>query len=198
VWPDKPPKGSRVGFASTNAMAPDQHDTSELFDELRQCARDAARQRMGRQLSSQDTPSDVAQSVVLELLAKADRIEYRGDAAARALTRQLVLSKLGRRARRMRAHPVPRSADSLPPAVDHATGPAGRVEHNEQLALLRAKISSLTAPERNVLHLHLEGMAHAEIAATLGLSVANSYKLFSRARDKLQHWLAETGLAESL
>jgi len=56
---------------------------------------------------------------------------------------------------------------------------------------LRSCIANLSKHERDVLRLWMEGRRHPEIAAELGLSLANSYKLFARARASLESRLAK-------
>lgn len=160
-------------------------------------ARARATARRVAQRARESDRSDLAQSVVRELLQAADRLDYRGEAAFDALVRSMFAHKLRRKLSRARAgrrdvrREVPTAdadTDSVATPVDRspASDPAQVARAAELRALLQARIEELPARTREVLLLRANGLTAAEVAATLGLTEANAQKIYTRARAQIE------------
>ena len=165
-------------------------DLADLLELARRVVRDAAR-RMPGAVARFDTPSDLAQSVVRELLKHADQLEYRGDAdlagLARRILRRKVTEKL-RRALSQRRDAGRDDPEAAEPAADDPS-PSRQAATAELERLLGALLDRLPAREREVLHRRMQGQTHDVIAAALGITRANSEQLLSRARAKIREAL---------
>lgn len=165
----------------------------EVIEEVHRYAHAEARRQL-RAGGGELTASDLAQSVVREVLETGNRLEYRGPAELRALTRQILAHRIADRLRRRRAarrdsgREVSLPSESATPealggAPDPSPSEAAKV--GELRDRLQQRLSLMTETERKVLLLRLEGLQHDEISRALGISVANSFKTLSRLRQKL-------------
>jgi RNA polymerase sigma factor (sigma-70 family) len=167
-------------------------DLAALLARARATARRAA-----AQAAPPPDRSDLAQSVVRELLRVADRLDYRGEAAFDALVRSIFVHKLRKKLARARAgkRDVRREVAAAGTEVGEAAVPVDRSPANDpvQMALaadlrarLQAQIEELGAREREVILLRASGLTAGEVAAKLGLTEANAQKIYTRTRAELE------------
>jgi len=166
-------------------------------------ARATARRAAARAAPAPDR-SDLAQSVVRELLRVADRLDYRGEAAFDALVRSIFVHKLRKKLRRAHAgkRDVRREMATAGTEVGEVPVPVDRSPSNDpvQMALaadlrarLQARIEELAAREREVILLRASGLTAGEVAAKLGLTEANAQKIYTRTRAELEAALLDEG-----
>lgn len=183
---------------SPRPVPPSQTELEEFL--RRQLPRLAGfvRRRAGA-LLNKESGSDLVQSVCREVLADfgAGKLELRGETPFQRWLYQAALLKLRDRRRYWAAEQ--RAADLRAPAAasaaDHAAraawlssvaSPSGELLRQEELAVVEACFAQLEPRQREVLELsRLEGKSHAEIAAQLSISEANSRMLLSRALARL-------------
>jgi RNA polymerase sigma factor (sigma-70 family) len=171
---------------------------ADLLALVRDVVRQLAQQRMGPALAAREAPSDLAQTVVLEILQHADRIEDRGAASTRALAKTVLVRKLADRVRAARAGKRGGAAAAQELVTDDGSrpgvplpaapgpSPAASAADRDLMQHVNNLLDRLTARERAVFELRLAGKAHAEIAAALGISVDYSQRLLADARSKLR------------
>ncbi|MBL8841157.1 MAG: sigma-70 family RNA polymerase sigma factor [Planctomycetes bacterium] len=150
------------------------------------------RRRAGAGLMAQESGADLAQSVCRELLERLrdGRFDYRGEAAFKQWLYQAALLKLRDRrdfhgaARREAGRRVGESAAEGVAASDPT--PSQQAVARERAAEVVAALAKLPPESRRVIELaRFEGKSHAEIAAELGITVAASRQLLSRALARL-------------
>lgn len=116
---------------------------------------------------------------------------FRGEASPRTWVYRIAL----RCALKVRAHRPP-PAGALDDAAEPARAPDAELDAREEARRLQAALAALPAEHRAVLSLStLEGVAHQEIAAILGIPAGTVGSRLHAARKKLQAALAEAPLA---
>ena len=159
------------------------------------------RRRMGPELTSRESASDIVQSTCRELLRGASGYQDRGEASFQHWIRSAAEHKLANRARHWRAA---RRADgdaaletdgSRPePASPAAQDPLQEALLREETERLRRAFESLPEEYRRViLRFQVEGASQAEIAAELGRSSEAVRKLIARAMARLSAALEDRG-----
>lgn len=155
----------------------------------------------GELVRRQESASDLAQSVCREALEslRSGRFRYQGEGPFRQWLYRAAVMKLLNRHRHWNAERRdPRRAtplaaggdDSLEPArapepADSAT-PSLDAVWSEELERFQAAFAQLSERHQEVVRLHhVDGLSHAEIAARLETSEANSRMLLSRALGRL-------------
>jgi RNA polymerase sigma factor (sigma-70 family) len=149
------------------------------------------RRRMGPELASRESASDIVQSTCRELLRNASGYQERGEASFQHWLRCAAEHKLANRARHWRA--VRRADGEIPPGEPppEARSPAGEDPLQEALLReeaerLRLAFASLPEEYRRVLvRFQIEGATQAEIGAELGRSSEAVRKLVARALARL-------------
>lgn len=147
------------------------------------------RRRMGRELESKESASDIAQSTARELWNSAD-FEDRGEASLQRWLRVAAEHKIKNRARHWRAFGR-QSLQSLD-ALDGWAG-AGRAETPSEDLMLREErerldraLSALPAEYRTVIRrVQIDGADYAEVARELQRSPEAVRKLLARALARL-------------
>ena len=84
-----------------------------------------------------------------------------------------------------------RAIAAAPPVVEAAHSPEQDLLASEQNRRLAAALRRMPLPYRQTLSLALEGMSHAEIAATLDISLANVAIRINRGKEMLKALLDE-------
>ena len=173
-------------------------DLPQLLELVRALMRELARRKASPLITAREDASDLAQSVVLELLRAKDRIDYRGPAATTALAREILVRLLSDKLRALRTHKrdarrelrLPTGDDSAAttpvPATRKGTGPFSRASNRELIELGNRRLAQLSERERDVLARRDAGQSHREIAQALGISEEYSQRLLSDARKKLR------------
>lgn len=170
-------------------------DLAEILAMVRAVARELARRTWPRVMARED-PSDLAQSVVVELLTGADRLDFRGVAAARGLATRILSRLISDRLRMLRTRKRDASREVSLAAVNrdptlrqhslHADDPAAAITSRELLELGRQRLQRLPVREREVFSMRTAGASHREIAELLGISEAYSQRLLADARNRLR------------
>ena len=146
-----------------------------------------------------ESAGDLALSVCREALEslRGGRFEYRGEGPFRQWLYRAAVMKLCTRHRHWRAERRDPAREVAPEAelgvaqALHERTPSMDAVWNEDLARFQEAFGALPERYREVIALHhVEGLAHAEIAARLGTSEANSRVLLSRALGRLASHLA--------
>lgn len=143
-----------------------------------------------RVLACEYAADDAAQDALLA--AFRHFASFRGDAAFRTwLYRIAVTTALGYLRRQRRAREEPLADPELPrELVDPAPRPDDVASTNQLAARVRAALPAVPAAQRAVLELRLSDHSEPEIAARLGISVANVKIRAFRARGQLRELLA--------
>jgi RNA polymerase sigma factor (sigma-70 family) len=187
--------GAGGGGAAGQGPLGARGDLDDLLELARRVAHAAAR-RVPLAVARIDAPSDLAQSVVRELLKNADRLEYRGDADFAGLARSILRRKVTEKLRRALAQRRDGGRDAQEPEAEPAAedpSPSRQAAAAELERLLGALLDRLPAREREVLHRRMQGQTHEVIAAALGITRVNSEQLLSRARAKIREALEARG-----
>ncbi len=155
------------------------------------------RRRAGA-LLRRESGADLVQSVCREVLAdlRAQKMEFRGETPFQRWLYQAALLKLRdrrrywaaeQRAQELHAAPAASAPDAARAAwLSSIVSPSAVILRQEELALVEECFAQLEPRQRDVLQLsRLEGKSHAEIAAQLSISEANSRMLLSRALARL-------------
>ncbi len=174
-------------------------DLPGLLALVREVVRQLATLKMGPLLAAREAPSDLAQTVVLEILQHADKIEDRGEASTRALAKTVLVRKLADRVRAAQSHKrgggAPKelvetddSKPAIPPPAADGPGPATIVADRDLIEHVGTLAKCLRERERAVFEMRVAGKSHTEIAAALGISPDYSQRLLADAREKLRKW----------
>jgi RNA polymerase sigma-70 factor, ECF subfamily len=144
-----------------------------------------------RILKCEHAANDATQDALLS--AFRHRASFRGDAAFRTwLYRIALTTSLGhlRKQKRSREDAVEDLELLARPLVDPGPRPDEIVAANELVARVRAVLPRVPEIQREVLALRLAEQTEVEIAATLGITVANVKIRGFRARNQLREVLA--------
>jgi RNA polymerase sigma factor (sigma-70 family) len=160
-----------------------------IIDAVWKLAHEEARRCLHAPLRAKETPSELAQSVVAEILLREGQLEYRGEAALRGLVKAILVAKLTARVRKhlakrrdvRRETTTASSLGDVTPAAPGAS-PASIVVWREMIDRAEAEIAKLPEREQRILRLGTAGKTAKEIAAAEGLSEANAQKILWRAR----------------
>ena len=139
-------------------------------------------------VARRETPSDLAQSAIREVLEAAGKLENRGPEALRALIKQVVTHKLHEK---LRYHGAQRRSQKQEvrwtehggAAAETTDDPAEKAVARETADEEQQLLKSLSPRETEVIEMRLRGMSHRDIAAELGISEDSSSKILSRARE---------------
>ncbi len=162
------------------------------------------RRRMGPELASRESASDIVQSTCRELLRSASDYEERGEASFQHWIRSAAEHKLANRARHWRAARRGDGEESLDadgavpdPVSPAAEGPLQEALLREEAERLRGAFQSLPGEYRRVIvRFQIDGASQAAIAAELGRTSEAVRKLIARAMSRLSAAL-EAGGAQS-
>jgi RNA polymerase sigma-70 factor, ECF subfamily len=159
----------------------------------------------GELVRAKESAADLAQSVCREVLEslKAGRLAYHGEAEFKQwLYRAAVMKMMNRRRfytadrRDVRAEEAALDASAFPgvAAASEVVSPSRAAAWQEELALFERAFAQIPENYREVIALHhIEQLSHAEIAARLGISEANSRMLLSRALARLARFVKPDG-----
>lgn len=150
-------------------------------------------------IGARESPDDLAQSVCLEVLERlgSERLEYRGEAQFRQWLYQAALHKLQMRHRYYRRERRDVAREAAPAAGDEqrsqwealfaASGtPSQGAMRREDLARLQRAIEELPPEQHEIIRLaRIEGLAHRDIAARLGVTESHARVLLARAMARL-------------
>ncbi len=162
------------------------------------------RRRMGPELASRESASDIVQSTCRELLRGASGYEERGEASFQHWIRSAAEHKLANRARHWRAARRADGAEALEvdaampePVSPAAEGPLQEAQLREEAERLRCAFESLPAEYRHVIvRFQIDGASQALIAGELGRTSEAVRKLIARAMSRLSGAL-EDGAPQS-
>jgi len=166
--------------------------------------RDFLSARTGSLLRSQESASDLVQSVCREILQDRASFEYRGDAAFRSWLFEAARRKIVDRHRYYTRAKRDVGALTLLPEADgpalasprHA--PEEEASLRERVLAVEAALDELPADYRRVILLvHVAGRSHREVAAALGRTPAATRNLLPRALARLARVLRRDGTASS-
>jgi RNA polymerase sigma factor (sigma-70 family) len=158
------------------------------------------RKNVGPEVLAKESSSDVVQSVCREVLGDLARLEYRGEAAFRALLQQAALRKLIDRQRYYRAEKrdvgrerdasATLSASELRALRSSMHSPSAAALEAEELARLEQAFARLSEPDRQLIRwVHIEGLPHSVVAERLATTESNTRKQLSRALARLSRIL---------
>lgn len=179
----------------TRASQGDRAAVLALLEEHLPGLRAFLRRRMGPALAARESAVDLVQSVCREVLERLsdERLEYRGAAEFKQWLYNAAMFKLRNRFKYWDAQR--RDADEQPFTLDRSTSaallrslwtPSEAASLNEELARFEAALAQLTEPQQRVIVLaKLEGRAHGEIAAQLGITEGHSRVLLARGLARL-------------
>ena len=165
----------------------------DLFSRHRPALEAYLRRRVGRRLRTQESFSDLTQSVCREILVDAEQLDFDDERAFRGLLMKAADRKIVERHRYHhrakrdvdRTHIVA-DVDSFEAARAREPTPSQAAADQEQSVQLQHALEALPGEYRDVLLMaHGMGMSHAEMAARLGRSEVASRKLLSRALARL-------------
>jgi RNA polymerase sigma factor (sigma-70 family) len=153
------------------------------------------RRRMGTELASRESVSDIVQSTCRELLRSVSRFEDRGEASFQRWVQGAAEHKLQNRARHWNAARRGARPASLGSSKEdeHADPPAPSSSRPSQDALLREEAERLerafrSLPEdyrRVIVRSQVDGATHEELARELGRTPEAVRKLVARALARL-------------
>lgn len=180
----------------TDALAA-RADLPQILAMVRALIRELASRKMSSLLAVREDASDLAQSVVLELMQNGGVLQFRGPESTKALAREILTRLLSDKIRALRTGKRDRRRESVLPDDDDSralqpqpTAPAGDpallAEARERLQRGEQLLGMLSAREQDVIRRRLAGQGHREIAAAMGISVALSQRLLSDARKRLR------------
>lgn len=130
---------------------------------------------------------DLVQDMILALMQALPR--FRGDSALGTFVYRVATNQaLDRLARRP---PATIELSDAPDVPDPSPGPERRYGEHDRRERLLAAVRHLPLSLRQVIILVLEGVAHAEIAAILGITENNVAVRANRARARLRELLSE-------
>lgn len=155
---------------------------SRFAGQARSWARRLARGRLSPEQRRHYDSEDAAQSALLRAVRGFSGCWRRNRARFMRYLGLCVGWVIVDRARRRRSEHALPPLDSL--AVN-TTGPAGLVEHQEELERLRQAISKLPAGQRKVIELFLAGWSPPDIARMLERKLDLVHQQLSRARRRL-------------
>jgi RNA polymerase sigma-70 factor (ECF subfamily) len=153
------------------------------------------RKRMGPELRSHESASDIVQSTYRELLRGAARFEDQGEPSFENWVRKAAEHKLQNRARHWRAER--RAGEGLDvrehePASPPSSRPTQEARLREEAERLAHAFAALNSEERQVLvRSQIDGVSHATLALELGLSSEAVRKRVARALARLSTELEE-------
>lgn len=157
------------------------------------------RRRMGPELASRESASDIVQSTYRELLKGASRYEDRGDAGFQRWMQGAAENKLRNRARHWRAQRRQDGARALDgpdgealfePAARDDEGPIHHAMLREEIERLHRAFDALTPEYRLVLtRSQIDGASYDEIGRELGRTPEAVRKLVARALSRLSSTL---------
>lgn len=159
------------------------------------------RRRMGPELASRESASDIVQSTCRELLRGASGYEDHGEGSFQNWIRSAAENKLRNRARHWQAarraggelglEPGANAAEPVSPA---ARGPSQDAMLREEVERLQRAFESLPEEYRRVLvRFQIEGASQAEIAREMGRTSEAVRKLVARAMARLSAELEDGG-----
>jgi RNA polymerase sigma-70 factor (ECF subfamily) len=162
------------------------------------------RRRMGPELASRESASDIVQSTCRELLRGAAAFEDRGDASFQRWVQAAAEHKLQNRARHWRAqrrqgrHQSLDAGDSGEHGIDAEASDSARPSQDamlrEETQRLARAFSTLPPEYRQVLvRSQIQGASHAEIASEMGRTPEAVRKLVARAMARLSAGLEPSG-----
>jgi len=159
------------------------------------------RRRMGPELASRESASDIVQSTCRELLRSASGYEERGEQCFQNWIRSAAEHKLANRARHWRAtcradgeESLEAGSASREPTSPATEGPLQEALLHEEAERLRRAFESLPEEYRRViLRFQVDGASQAVIAQELGRSSEAVRKLIARAMSRLSAALEDSG-----
>ena len=178
------------------SSAGDRTALEELLVRHYALVRAFVRLRLDPATRQRESVSDLVQSICREVLGRADRFDYRGEAAFRAWLCEAALHKIRdrrdyhRAQRRDPAREMAAATDAgwsdLAAVYRTTIDPVGRLLRIEEMEQLERAFDDLPDDQREALTLRsLCGAGYAEIAARTGRSEDATRKLVSRARARL-------------
>lgn len=192
-----------------SASEGDEAAIERLLDDHLPALRGYIARRAGALVRERESVSDLAQSVCREVLERlrGGRLAYQGPAAFKQWLYRAAVMKMMTRHRHWQAAKrdagrevrpgAPAEGESMaPPAaadMAHAPGftPSEHAVRQEDLMHFEEAFARLSERYQEVVVLHhVEALSHAEIAARLETSEANSRMLLSRALGRLATYLA--------
>lgn len=151
------------------------------------------RMQIAAPLRALEAETDVVQSVCREILARPDRVEFRGDREFRSWLFCAVLNKLRDKVRHHHAQrrdvrrelPVP-TDEALLSGYASLVTPSRAAVAREEVARIEAACERLNERQRAVLAMaRIAGMSHADIARALDCTEVASRQLLNRALARL-------------
>jgi RNA polymerase sigma-70 factor (ECF subfamily) len=155
------------------------------------------RLQMGPELRAKESISDLAQSTCREVLQHADRFRFGGEqgfrywlftTASRKVKNRLEYYRAGKRDIAREASPPVAAGDedALAALYQTLSTPSRDLMRREQMEGLEAAMDSLSEDHREVILLsRILGLAHEEIAESMGRSVSATRSLLHRALAEL-------------
>ena len=159
------------------------------------------RHRMGPELTSRESASDIVQSTCRELLRSASGYEERGEQSFQNWIRSAAEHKLANRARHWRAacradgeEPIEADSAANEPASPATEGPLQESLLREEAERFRRAFESLPVEYRRVIvRFQVDGASQAAIAEELGRTPEAVRKLIARAMSRLSAALEAGG-----
>jgi RNA polymerase sigma-70 factor (ECF subfamily) len=152
------------------------------------------RQHMGPELRARESASDIVQSTCREVLRGASRFEDQGEPSFQGWLRRAAEHKLQNRARHWRAQRRAGAAGDpaeLEAVAPSSSRPTQEARLREEAARLAQAFAALAPDERQLLRRsQIDGVAHAVLAAELGVSSEAVRKRVARALARLSIELA--------
>lgn len=203
-WPRTVARSVRRGDANAawdTLLAQVAHGDVAAFEafhrETRAFAVRVARNAIGRSALAEE----IAQDALLKVWTHAHRFDAREGPAVTWLA-TIVRNRARDVARHLRPERLldgESGASALAALVDEADGPSELAERRERLPALRAAVATLGDRDREVLQLHHgDGLAHSEIAATLGEPLGTIKTRLRRAHEKLARMLAPVSTSQDV
>ena len=194
-------EGSDVDLLRAS-QAGDNEALGTLLERHYEFLRAFVRLRVDPSARARESLSDVVQSVCREVLVRADRFEFRGEAAFRGWLCEAALRKVRDRFRYHRAQRRTTSREErgsggsdrwsgLAGVYRASLDPIGRLVSREQVEALERAFDELDESQRQALTLRtLCGLSYADLAEQLGHTEAGARKVVSRARARLAEILS--------
>ncbi|MGE0143770.1 MAG: sigma-70 family RNA polymerase sigma factor [Planctomycetota bacterium] len=171
----------------------------ELIESMAKELLDVARSEAQRRLSGNPlpaaSPSDLAQSALVELLREPERFDYRGPSALRGLVKSILVARVVRRLRARRA--AKRDLGRERPIADGAAdsgldleapdpGPVSQLVWRELVEEMEARVRGLDERSQRMLAMAMAGRTLRDIAESEGVSEASAQKIVWRARQAIK------------
>lgn len=162
---------------SPETPASDAHraDIGMLLTQHLDAMRSYVQVRLGKELRTHESVSDIVQSAAREILDDPGRFHYQGEDAFRAFLARVIDNKILNRLRKQRT--LRRSGEKLVSSFEHlalakesAPTPSEEAMSREEIEQLRATIDELDEEDRRLLSMHkILGISMADIARELEL-----------------------------